>query len=987
MVFGRSTGSQGLDQLLMAGYYVPESEKADFGIAMAVSGPPGVGKSALVMAHAVAAAARGATSYVFENERPTEILKRNIRTHYGLLSDYVRLSELKRGDILNETHTPERGTLYITGHFGGGAALSLSDLATSFSEIAQRKTPGQEILLVIDSASSYRQGIQDFEWRQELNFLTTLLTEAGVSVLLVLEQNKEEFREEDYVVDLAIHLTSTTDPSIAYAQRNLEIVKSRYQFSNRGLHFYSVRPGRGAVVYPSSAASITMRRRSEVNRPRIQRDAIKLAVAGFAACASRKNPPFPPEGDPISWWHDGSLTLLTGPRGSYKQAFAQAFASVSSFEDGGTEDIVLAVHFGHELPQGSFSGNDIENEVVPSSVGQHYCVRRPGHLPVHLYLFRTSYFAPGPVMDEISRFLDSTQARGKVRRAVVSDLAVLAAHFPFLQQDPLFIPTLCDLLTSFGVTTCLVYTPQDGPTPDRAYQLLTTFVENEIEFSGPRGGRYQLQVRSSADNSHYAGALDIESVTATDGVDEAAPGGLLVGWSRTLTSRDQKIPVQVFLDSGTELQKKHNKMLKRAVAPALKVRSLNLGLLYDRRNPLVVSGLDSGTLKIAAIDSFLVRWLAGEDGKLRTPLLEPIWAPPNKLSRLLEELSYSGALESHETLSSLPRDLREGRACLFSIPYFLNPSLLVLDAEFADFCETSHSSLVAVDGGIGHPREEKGSGSDSAVRFSTWESLIASLRSFPKAKGNPNLRFSFRRETDETINCLFFEILASQEGGFEVLHRFAAALGSSRELAEQDLDLVLRSLGILKQLWDLGASEADQKKREDCVAWREWYSTYRELESNIRTSGRAVRIAQLPSGVWTSGDWHLAVLRGSAFANVGLNIIEDHFVERGNSMSLMVEGVGLPPFKSFYLKQGRLPVSGVSPSWYAGYVRGERVIYRSRLTNYIRYAKILSFHLKSMVESACLLDGSEVEKRQREHFAQRIQQLFQIVQTSRIRET
>lgn len=932
MAFAKSTGCDGLDGLLFGGYYAPLTGESGLScLTMAISGPAGIGKSNLAMAFAAAAAARGAAAIYLDDERPTDAMRRQAETFYQSLSDFFKTEVLDREAFLQGKIQPVSGRLYLSGREGLG--LPLDELTAQIRKVIKPGLRPQEILIVVDSVSASKNAVNDREWRHTLVDSSNLLSERGFSVLFVLERDAREFTPEDYVVDLAIHLSNSFEPRIAYAQRNLEIVKSRHQFSNRGPHFFTIRAN-GSVVYPSSAASITMRRRSEVLRPMRSPHSIVLEnVKGFARCVGRKLPPLLADNDSIPWWQEGSLTLITGPRSSLKQAFAAAFSEIPRYDN----DCVLSVHFGNELPWLQTQGMR-SYDISPSRVGLKYCSATDESSEITQYLFRTSYFAPGPVMDEISHFLDAQRRDSRrVRRAVISDLSVLAPHFPFLRQDPLFIPTLCDLLSSHGVTTCIVYTPAEASEPDPVYEVLSTFVNNVIEFTGPGPGSHQMRVTSSSTNDHFAGLLNIKQSGNTLEVSQS---------SELTTATGAPIKVQIYLDGGSTIQKEQNQVIKVALEPIFTVITRNPAVLYNQRPVVMTPAFERNTLNITMVDAYRVPWLSGENPR-RTSLLEPVWEGSNGIADLIEQFFYDGCW-THNSENEV----------LYTIPYFLNPSLLALEFDFAL-----------------NIRKERGVATNDPeeavpLEFASWKELMAYASRFGGGGTIPPFKFSKR--IGDTLNCFFFEIVMSLPGGKETLQRFCEALGERVHLAEQDLDVLSEAFGICWRLW-LGAGTDGP-----ALFWREWYADFRDVEKAIREQGKRLELARLPGDVWTNGDWHLGILAGSNSPWLGTKIITDQFSTHDNAMNLMTVGVGLPPFRSFYKKGGRLPVSRVPPNWYESYIKGTNVVYRARLAGYARYGEVLSFHLDRILKDAplALLEDSAGLDR---YFKKRLSALFDII--------
>jgi hypothetical protein len=289
-----------------------------------------------------------------------------------------------------------------------------------------------------------------------------------------------------------------------------------------------------------------------------------------------------------------------------------------------------------------------------------------------------------------------------------------------------------------------------------------------------------------------------------------------------------------------------------------------------------------------------------------------------------------------------------------SVPYFLNPSILSLNEEFAQY--------------LSRERRDWFVGDDIDACLFSWADLLTMARSFraSDAKFQNYKVFEFAQESQETLNCLFFEILYAQSGDESAIQKIFRNFHADDPFTEQERNDIIDSLRLLQDLLSerrrpvllMGGqssksatldSPALPEAMQDALICRHWYSTFRQMNADLRhgemSRGPKLRICRLPRGVWCNGDWHLAILNGSIGPRRGLEIILEQFVNRDNALTMMNRGIGLSPFVNFYDKGGRLPVSSVPPRWFRPYVNGERVIYRGRFAGYQKYGQVLSFYL------------------------------------------
>lgn len=985
-IFGRSTGVEGLDYLFFGGLWVPDAEK----MSIVISGAPGIGKSTLALALSTQVVARGGLCIFFRFEQPEGAVLRQVAHYHRNLLPFFNIKSLSDGQLK-------------TGHPAGAGSdpsrglMVLSDIATTSVEeiqnIALRVANSPEAkdfkerLVVFDSISAARGYGKDPDvWRTFLLESTAVLRALGYTVVFLVERSpRENVDFEDYVTDLDIRLKQREQDN-HYLFRALEITKSRWQSSHRGQHVYSIETGTGMRVYPSSAAVIAARRRREPRVKYGKNRPINPGVKDFAtylgkAQADGKKQQESSSGF-VSWWKKGSVTALIGARGSLKSSFAHAFSQTVD-EDSGVTPCSLSLHFADEF-QSSLGDLRRQNQ-RPTPFGVRYDIPLSRHIgrdglgPTLSYiLFRSGYLASGQVLQTVRDVIsEKRKLQTPIKRAVISDAGNIAPDFPALKDDQAFLPSLCDLLTSEGITTIIVYSRPEHGAEDYVVDQVRSAAENIIRFESisHAGREYSsISVERSADSSHDHGVYEIRECRQgyyRNGI-EIAPTFDLIVDIKTGTPKLAK--VKIMLDAGTDLQKKYHSSIKKFYEGigAYDVRVLDHAIGFARQG---------GVQHITAVESAL--WVIQVDSS-ELPLNA---TPTNGKDAVLCDLSlFSSDIEKHQNdLVYLPIEYERGKGRgkkhsvkgITSIPYYLNPSFLVVQKEFRDFA-INHQEWRSI--GIGEGDY-------------TWQDLIKAAAEFRNSntKWRDHVIFDFPLSPSENLNCLFLEVLSSLSNRELNEEQFPSSFGPNSPFL-QDENLLVNAILILRQLADESYkkyySPIAKQKQEihpgdkvgavtkrgastvyrtgEAIIWRHWYSTFRQMAAELG-SGKGqlnpgLTLLRLPGRVWTSGDWHLAILEGSVGVRQGIEIILDKFVNRPNGIVLMTRGVGLPPFRDFYTDESELLLTGVAPRWFSSYVEGDGVIYRPVLKDYKKIAPLLRYHLASIIRDREEIGDNLAEK-------------------------
>lgn len=956
-LFGRSTGIEGLDYLLYGGLSVPKEEKLN----IVITGAPGMGKSTLGLAMGAQVAARGGLCLFFRFEQTEGATLRQVAHYHRKLLPFFEIWPINDNELdIRERHEQSKDQspegLMILSDIAADSTDSIQSTALRIAN-SPKAMEYPERIVVFDSISAAQgYGKEPDAWRKFLLECTSMLRAMGyVVVLLVEREPRDSANFENYVADLDIRLGYQRIED--YPFRALEITKSRWQPSHRGQHVYSIMSG--MKIYPSSAAVMAARRLREARVRYAENRLIDPGVRNFALYLGGVKQWETDAKKLVPWWNEGSVTALIGTRGSLKSSFAHAFSTTID-QDSSVTPCSLSLHFADEYQ--SCLG-DLRRENQRSfEFGVRYDIPlsqkgRDGLCSTLSYiLFRSGHLAAGQVLHTVRDIIGQKRKKQTpIRRAIISDAGNIAPDFPALKAEQAFLPALCDLLTSEGITTIIVYSRPEGGSHDYVVDQVRSVAENIIKFEqiSFAGREYSsISVERSADFSHDHGVYEIrESQHRRFQADiEVAPTFDLVVDLKAGAPKVAK--VKIMLDAGTKLQTKYHSTIKKFYQGigAYDVRVLDHSTAFAKQG---------GVQHVTAVERAL--WLIQVDAN-ELPLnststasglcdLSLFHVDPE---RLMEELVYP-------PLSRHKRSKRKGlsEAPIFSIPYYLNPSFLVVKKQFQDFA-LAHNRWRNVGVGLGNY---------------SWEDLITAASEFRESNSDfqDHVIFDFPISPSETLNCLFLEVLASLSNSPLNERGFSSSFGPQSPYMKDLIQtmLTLRRLadetlknheapGVRNRSNDGDADGASSKTlrfgTKKALIWRHWYSSFREMAADMGAGkgqlNPGLTLLQLPGQVWTNGDWHLAILDGSVGVRQGIEIILGKFVNKPNSLLLMTKGVGLPPFRDFYDDESELLVTGVPSKWFSPYIGGERVIHRSLLRHYKSIAPLLSYYLASIVRDS-----------------------------------
>ncbi len=279
LLFGVATGIEGLDDLFGGfGPVLPEeateSESDFLGLhknrlkakTIIIIGEIGSGKSILSLELAAAVARKGGIAWLLPLEQsPSECLY--TLSSIGAFTEnmpFTVATDVASSSEAIAQRNPNNGALIILQpDIGLQEKQSYELFLQSVVHRAESLKDGIR-LLVVDPMNSIglgeKEGKSTSSIRSSTMRMIEKVKECGTNVLLVLEESKT-FDENQYsnellvaqnIADTVIRLSVKRENN--YAQRCVEIVKSRMQREQRGVHSFSIIQGEGIHVYPSSAS-------------------------------------------------------------------------------------------------------------------------------------------------------------------------------------------------------------------------------------------------------------------------------------------------------------------------------------------------------------------------------------------------------------------------------------------------------------------------------------------------------------------------------------------------------------------------------------------------------------------------------------------------------------------------------------------------------------------------------------------------------------
>jgi KaiC/GvpD/RAD55 family RecA-like ATPase len=765
------------------------------------------------------------------------------------------------------------------------------------------------VLVVVDPINSVCRN-SDSEFASDSKARALILREldpikrAGCNVLIVQEDRgtpgDAERDFEKYIADTVIH--TTIEQVRDYSQRYLEITKSRFQREQRGKHAFSIVPGVGLRVFPSSASVNARVRRRDLTVPAIEVSSGLQAVDRIIG----------PHG-----LSRGDVLVYEGSRDCPLHDVGTMFL-------GGTTDrsagIALYVSIGR-----SKARVQAIVKLVSSRNRAHW--RRSN--PIQIVSLPVGHVNPGLVLQVIERAFDNSRAEGNlIERVLVDNVSDWTTNCPLIAQDEVFAPTLLDLIRKRGATSAFLC----SGTSERLERSIVDGADCHIQlqpFDYRGSQRSAMRVRRTRHMEHQRGVFEL--LLAENGLTTKP---LLLQFGEH--GRPLPIKVRLFLHSESSAHRIYNRAIlasvKAVVSPDAAIDPTE-ALVWSRAlSRYDTSAVDE--LRIAQIDEFQLG--DAEDSK------------GSGIGRL-HSFPPTDAGYGDERDSLLDDAVRcSGNDLVMALPYLDNLSLFAhRRGEFDENAQLDWHDIASQADGAGDapyfdfPRK-------SPENFNClFLEILLSLA----AKSND---VAPAGERDWLLRMLSLEHALEAAALLRQLCRPAMRLARRNPPAtaecilgnpphqRHESDAFVRRPGVIT---------VDSRAR----AWRHWFTTLREMTSTMAAKdSEDIIVRPLPGNVAISGRWYIGIPSNSAAPDDGVRILAS-LLNRESELERLWHGVGLPVRPSFYAEvtpeDDTIPF-GPGARYVGPPIRGllEGAWRRSRIPGYARVASALSAHLKRLIE-------------------------------------
>jgi KaiC/GvpD/RAD55 family RecA-like ATPase len=903
-LFGMKTSISGFDELFGGGglilgdQIIPEALTPMGGRAILTVGRYGTGKSLLSLQFAIEVARKGGLAYVMTVEQSPEECLYAVGSVCALPSSEVVeiATDSGKASHVLERHVPGRGGLVLINPLKD----SFRDFLETFKRDLQEMQRYPLRLVVVDAVTAIpREQEEQSKVRGETLDLLQEAKRSGTNIWLLAEEGGDKLQHYENISDTVIRLSG--EAVLPYSQRYFEIAKSRFQREQRGKHPFSILPGSGMNIFPSTAA-VSARIQPRSVRPPDTPISFGLPaldeILGTDALCS------------------GDVIVLQGPTGTFKTPLGMLF--------------MLAL----DKPGGGFA-KDRETQSLlvsaqedPSTIRQllHDKVRnhrthgkRTGD--IRLCSISGGYVKPGYILHRIEEeLLAARLTRGTVDRVMIDNVSHWGLSCPFVQEDRTFGDTLVDLLRRHQVTS--LFTCNDFSEPDGSAlrQSVVDSADCLIQFQRVDfRGTYHVMLRILKTRGMRHRRESFELVIGTDTIDVRTNSSLL---RVTNEGRVEPVRVRLFLHNQVETQQEENQKLVDAIqsiiSPYVSVEtdlqdSSNLVRAWTLGN---ASALDE--LQVLQIDEFQLPALgASKDHNLPVHVF-----PASQWNH-----------EWNDLVPRLRRRIQSHKRDFIGVPMYQNIGFFAYRLSLAD---TDNGGFEGC--------------------LSSWEGLVDFVVQWEQENPDPKrLCFDFATTSRENYNCLFLEILLSLVSASSPSH------SSKPKLADwlfSHQASVIHACMLFRRL----TRRAHFKKKDgklglrvepEALIWRLWFNELNQLVCSLNgTEHQKIGVTALPKDVSIAGEWFLTVPAYSAAQDVGLQIIK-LLTTHDAELSRLSAGIGLPTRSSFYKSHSKAHFRLANDIRIDGAVV-DRIVNqafaRSHFENYGRLSGILSAHLQTIIE-------------------------------------
>lgn len=852
------------------------------GRACLIKGRFGTGKTLLALQLCAEVARKGGAARFNALEQPSAECAYFLRS-MGALDDALGLSvvttpyDLEDHTQRQRSSTDTRGVLALLDAPKESHEIFLSSLENDASNLN-----GFPLRLVaMDPLNSVFRERGDGNYaklRAEFFDSIVKLKDQGTNVLFVSEEGGDEGLEtyfEENVVDTVIRLSESH--AHGYSIRQIEVQKSRLQREQRGKHPYSIKPGDGFHVYPSSAAVSAHNRRRNITPPDSPTDfGLETLDAALGPGAM----------------HVGDVVAFRGPTGSLKTQLGLVFLCSYDRPELGIANrrsLLVAARDSREA---------LRFQLEAQYLKRFRQEQKKAHVPtkpndaIDVCDLPLGHIQPGYVLQTIeSRFRMARKSDIVYDRVMITNIGHWELSCPFISDDTTFGDTLVALMRSQGVTSLFVCGEMSDETGYTVQKPIIDCADISISFERMelRGRReVSFRVLKSRGMRHqrerHAVALENGNIAVT-------PVSELIRFSSSGEART--LPVHLILHAETATQLKYNERWRDAVAVAFSssVKVSEQRYIYDGGGLGIAPALTVDELQIVHLDAYQGGSRPGATGVVPTvPIDSGIVekSAPNLPGQIVPRL----------------RDKYFRNNTWTSMPMYSDIGFLCLDAESAD-----------------------------GIDCSSWHAIAEASRNWspPVDSDCDYVFFDLPHVTLENYACIFLEMLGECVGNDNFLRSrtstedFANVLSSNagikagrlfRELVSDGIkyyesSVAAQSTPVEEVPSNRSSVSGGSGKPAICYEWhnkpraaitRHWYSTLSEMLKGVpQTDLSQIRVTLTP-GRTIAGEWSLAVPRHASARKLAGSLIANTMT-RSAELERLSLGVGLPIRESFYSRE------------------------------------------------------------------------------------
>ncbi|HEX7317898.1 MAG TPA: ATPase domain-containing protein [Pyrinomonadaceae bacterium] len=801
---------------------------------------------------------------------------------------------------------------------------SYNDFLKTFEVDAQKMGKYPLRLMCVDPINSISRDKDSRLLRTQTMAALDKVKKAGINVILVAEEGsgaENELAFEQNIADTVINLSIR--PRHDYSQRYIEITKSRLQRAQQGAHPFSIRPGEGFRIFPSSAAVSASIRARSIGPPETP---IEFGLPSLDDLLGQ---------DSLA---EGDVIVFQGAGGSYKTPLGLLFLL-------GANRSVRAKQGKEVSPQTPLRPQSLlvtrDSEVAVEHLLSRRWVKnftlaqrrakkpvkwdsQEGREDIRVCSIRSPFAKPGYIIQKLEEELKAAYKRGCwIERIMIDNIAHWEMSSPFIRDDEVFGDVLIDFLRRRQLTSLLIC----GELPrDSKAALQRSIINNAdclMHFSQSEVmgiNRVTIRVVKTRDMKHSRdlGQLTFDEEGIRVEVSphlRMGPGGKII-----------PLKIRLFLHSTTKLQRAYNdkflQTLKSSYSQDVRVERQDFYRINDPLNPSAPFQQPADELHLIQLDEFQV------------PALGRRGDPDESLA--VFTMSPEEEREWRDYIPRLVEGVRSHTRYL-AVPFYSNISLLAY-----------HASIL---------KEED---------IASWESMAeANDRWERDPSPSQSLFFDFRRATGEDYNCLFFEMLLGKRPARDIPRHGQHCSLRDWLLGDDALETARTYWRLSRRAHMSGSRDADQRRRgqpapaepePSAVVWRHWYGSLNQIMADMSPAERQdIRVSTLPGKVTVAGDWYLGIPRNSASPSVGVNIVK-LLASKEAELERLQAGVGLPTRTTFYDSMlgeqagttSVLPYFTISVSDLKAAVTNP--FRRSGFGCYSQLSPVISYHLQRILE-------------------------------------